>query len=172
MAAPIGLIAGGGQFPLLFAEAARQRGRNVAAVCHQHETTPELERLADVCCWVKLGQLGRIIKFFHEQGVTETVFCGTITKTRIFRDILPDLKGLSLWNKIDSKLDDGILRAVAGALEEEGITVLPSTCYLEHLLFPKAYSAGATRPASNGRTSASAGGSRGRSAGWTLASAW
>lgn len=137
MTAPIGLIAGGGQFPLLFAEAAQARGRRVAAVCHQHETAPELEQRADVCCWVKLGQLGRIIKFFHEQGVTETVFCGTITKTRIFRDILPDLKGLSLWNKIDSKLDDGILRAVAGALEEEGIVVLPSTCYLEHLLFPK-----------------------------------
>jgi DUF1009 family protein len=134
---PIGLIAGGGQFPLLFAEAARQQGRKVVAVCHQNETAPELERRADACCWVKLGQLGRIIKFFQSQGVSETVFCGTITKTRIFRDILPDLKGLSLWNKIDSKLDDGILRAVAGALEEEGIQVLPSTCYLEHLLFPK-----------------------------------
>lgn len=137
MASPIGLIAGGGQFPLLFAEAARRQGRRVIAVCHQHETAPELERRADVCCWVKLGQLGRIIKFFQSQGVSETVFCGTITKTRIFRDILPDLKGLSLWNKIDSKLDDGILRAVAAALEEEGIQVLASTCYLEHLLFPK-----------------------------------
>ncbi|MBP8815963.1 MAG: DUF1009 domain-containing protein, partial [Desulfobulbus sp.] len=29
---PIGLIAGGGQFPLLFAEAARARGRRVVAV--------------------------------------------------------------------------------------------------------------------------------------------
>lgn len=137
MTAPIGLIAGGGQFPLLFAEAAKARGRRVMAICHQHETQPELERLADAFCWVKLGQLGRIIKFFHEHGVTETVFCGTITKTRIFRDILPDLKGLSLWNKIDSKLDDSILRAVAASLEEEGISVLASTCYLEHLFFPK-----------------------------------
>lgn len=137
MAVPIGLIAGGGQFPLLFAEAAKARGRRVMAICHQHETQPELECLAAASCWVKLGQLGRIIKFFHEHGVTETVFCGTITKTRIFRDILPDLKGLSLWNKIDSKLDDAILRAVAAALEEEGISVLASTCYLEHLLFPQ-----------------------------------
>lgn len=134
---PIGLIAGGGQFPLLFTEAAKERGRRVIAVCHQHETAPELEQRADTCCWVKLGQLGKIIKFFHGHGVTETVFCGTITKTRIFRDILPDLKGLSLWSKIDSKLDDGILRAVAAALEEEGIQVLASTGYLEHLLFPR-----------------------------------
>jgi hypothetical protein len=135
--APIGLIAGGGQFPLLFAEAAQKRGRPVLAVCHLNETAPELEQRATACCWVKLGQLGKIIKFFHSHGVTETVFCGTITKTRIFRDILPDLKGLTLWNKIDTKLDDGILRAVAAALEDEGIAVLASTCYLEHLLFPQ-----------------------------------
>ncbi|MCI5221724.1 MAG: LpxI family protein [Candidatus Electrothrix sp. AR4] len=134
---PIGLIAGGGQFPLLFTEAAQERDRKVIAVCHQNETLPELEQRADASCWVKLGQLGKIIRFFHNQGVQETVFCGTITKTRMFKDILPDFKGLSLWNKIDKRLDDAILRAVAGALEEEGISVLASTCYLEHLFFPK-----------------------------------
>jgi DUF1009 family protein len=137
MSTPIGLIAGGGQFPLLFTEAAKERKRRVVAVCHQNETQVELEHYADVSCWVKLGQLGKIIRFFHEQGVRETVFCGTITKTRMFKDILPDFKGLTLWNKIDRKLDDAILRAVAGALEGEGITVLASTCYLEHLFFPK-----------------------------------
>lgn len=137
MSTPIGLVAGGGQFPLLFAEAAQQRNRRVVAICHQHETQAELEQRADVFCWVKLGQLGKIIRFFHAQGVSETVFCGTITKTRMFKDVLPDFKGLSLWNKIDKRLDDAILRAVAQTLEQEGIKVLASTCYLEHLLFPK-----------------------------------
>jgi len=133
----IGLIAGGGQFPLLFAEAARLRGRRVVAIAHVNETAAEIEELADVVYWVKLGQLGKIIKHFRREDVTETVFAGTITKTRIFHDILPDLKGLSLWNKIDSRLDDSILRAVAASLEEEGIGVLASTCYLDHLFFPQ-----------------------------------
>lgn len=133
----IGLIAGGGQFPLLFAEAARARGRRVVAIAHVNETAPEIEEQADVVYWVKLGQLGKIIKHFRLEAVRETVFAGTITKTRIFHDILPDLKGLSLWNKIDSRLDDSILRAVAASLEEEGIGVLASTCYLDHLFFPQ-----------------------------------
>ena len=136
-ASPIGLIAGGGQFPLLFAEAARARGRRVVAVAHVNETLPELEQQADVTCWVKLGQLGRIIKYFRQEGVGETVFAGTITKTRIFHDVLPDFKGLTLWNKIDIRLDDAILRAVAQTLEEEGIRVIASTCYLDHLFFPQ-----------------------------------
>ena len=136
MGVEIGIIAGGGQFPLLFTQAAQQAGRRVFIAGHRGETDPSLETIADGFCWVKLGQLGKIIKFFKKQGVKEAVFLGAITKTKIFRDIFPDLKGLSLWNKIDVKQDDAILRAIAGELERDGILVLDSTCYLKHLLFP------------------------------------
>jgi len=132
----IGIIAGGGQFPLLFVEAARRAGRTVVVIAHKGETAPEVAAAADGVCWVKLGQLGKVIAFFKANRVTEAVFLGSITKTKIFRDVLPDLKGLTLWNKIDRKQDDAILRAVAGALEQEGITVRESTLYLRHLLFP------------------------------------
>ena len=97
----IGINAGGGQFPLLFIEAAHRAGRHVYVVAHRSETDEKVAQAADEVCWVKLGQLGKIIKFFKNSRVSETVFLGTITKTQIFRDILPDLKGLSLWNKID-----------------------------------------------------------------------
>lgn len=133
----IGIIAGGGQFPLLFIEAAKKAGRKVVVVAHKSETSQAVVDAADESCWVKLGQLGKVVKFFRQHGVCETVFLGTITKTQIFRDILPDLKGLTLWNKIDIKQDDAILRAVATALEQEGIKVLESTLYLKHLLFPR-----------------------------------
>jgi len=136
MTSRIGIIAGGGQFPYLFAEAAKKAGREVVIIGHKGESHPDLETVADSFCWVKLGQLGKIIKFFQAENVKETVFLGAITKTRIFRDVLPDLKGISLWNKIDVRQDDSILRAFAGELEKEGIKVLESTLYLQHLLFP------------------------------------
>jgi hypothetical protein len=133
----IGIIAGAGQFPLLFIEAAREAGRKVVVVAHKNETSEKVAEAADAICWVKLGQLGKMLRFFKEQATGDVVFLGSITKTRIFRDVLPDLKCLSLWNSIHSKQDDAILRAVAGALEKEGIKVLESTLYLRHLLFPK-----------------------------------
>lgn len=133
----IGIIAGGGQFPLLFIAAAQKAGRKVVVVAHKGETDARVEEMADACIWVKLGQLGKLLSFFKKEGVAETVFLGTITKTRIFHDIMPDVKALTLWNKIDIKQDDAILRAIAGAMEKEGITVLESTLYLEHLLFPQ-----------------------------------
>lgn len=132
----IGIIAGGGQFPLLFIEAAQKAGRRVMVIAHKNETDQRVADAADDVCWVKLGQLGKLISWFKSRGVAETVFLGTITKTQIFRDIMPDLKALTLWNKIDSKQDDAILRAIAGALEKDGIKVRESTMYLEHLLFP------------------------------------
>ncbi len=133
----IGIIAGGGQLPLLFAEAATNDGLKVFAAAHENETDPELANQVSKLQWVKLGQLGRIIKFFKQQGVDKTVMVGSITKTNIFRDIRPDLKGLGLWNKIDVKQDDAILRGVAKGLAKEGIEVIASTRYLPELLFPK-----------------------------------
>jgi hypothetical protein len=137
MKGKIGIIAGGGQFPFLFAESAKRQGKQVIIAAHKNESNPDLEKIADRLIWVKLGQLGKIINFFKQEEVSETVLVGKITKTRIFRDILPDFKGLSLWNKIDIKQDDAILRAVAAALEDEGVKVVESTLYLQELLFPK-----------------------------------
>ncbi|MDX1777202.1 MAG: UDP-2,3-diacylglucosamine diphosphatase LpxI [Desulfobulbales bacterium] len=133
----IGIIAGGGQFPLLFARAVRSQGFNIYAAAHQDETDKALADEVDLIEWVKLGQLGKIINFFKKEQVTETVFIGSITKTNIFRDVRPDLKGIGLWNKIDIKQDDAILRAVADRLEKDGIKVVASTGYVPELLFPK-----------------------------------
>ncbi|ADH85562.1 LpxI family protein [Desulfurivibrio alkaliphilus] len=133
----LGIIAGGGQFPLLVAKAARDNGRETVVVAHRGESWPELAEVADHCQWVKLGQLQKLLNFFHRHGVTECVLAGTITKTRMFRDIWPDFKALALWRRIDARQDDAILRALAGLLADEGIQVAPSTLYLQNLLFPR-----------------------------------
>lgn len=133
----IGIIAGGGQFPLLFAQAVRRHGLKVYAAAHQGETDETLADKVDALQWVRLGQLGKIIDFFKKEGVIKTVFIGSITKTNIFRDVRPDLKGLGLWNKIDIKQDDSILRAIADRLAKDGIEVVASTSYVPELIFPQ-----------------------------------
>ncbi len=131
---PLGLIAGGGQFPIMCAKAARDEGRSVIAIAHKGETDSALEMVAEKIRWVHLGQLGKVIRFFKKEGVSEALFAGTITKKRIFRDVRPDMRALSIWRRLDTRLDDGILRAVASELEREGIRVVPSTLFLKELL--------------------------------------
>ncbi len=130
---PFGIIAGSGQFPILAARAARAQGKRVVAVAHTGETWAELEREVDEIHWVKLGQLGRIIKVFKDAGVQETIMAGAIAKTRLYSKALPDLKGLSLLTRLQELRDDGVLRTVASVLQEDGVTVVASTIYLPEL---------------------------------------
>lgn len=132
----IGIIAGNGDFPLEFAKAAKRKGLTVVSVAHEDETMPELAQWSDAICWVKVGHLGKLIRFFKEQGVHDVLMAGGIKKTRLFSGALPDLRGAALLARMIAKKDDSILRAVAEELETEGITIRPSTLYLDELLAP------------------------------------
>ncbi len=136
MSENIGLIAGKGQFPLLFARAALSRGARVVAVAHRGETDPALEALVQEIHWVYVGQLGKIIRIFKDAGVKQAVMAGGITRARLFRELRPDLRALSVIRRAGPGKDDRLLRAVAAELEGEGITVAPSTLFLDDLLAP------------------------------------
>ncbi len=130
----IGLIAGNGQFPIIFSKAAREKGFTVFAAAHLKETDPDLEKYVDGIVWIYLGQIKKIIKFFKDNHISEAVMIGGITKTRIFKDIRPDMKAISLIAGMKDTHDDGLLRGFAGALEKEGIDVKPSTFLLPEIL--------------------------------------
>ena len=133
----IGIISGGGKFPLMVAESARKKGLRVVAVAHKGETDPALGDHVDNIIWINLGQLGRLIGSLKNNGIGKAVMAGTISKHRMFERARPDLKGISLITKLAIFHDDGILRAVAEQLAKNGIEIVSSTEYLPELLSPK-----------------------------------
>src|SRR5512142_2718690 len=133
----IGLIAGNGQFPIAFARAAKEKGMQVIAVAHEGETLPELAQWVDGIFWIKVGQLGKLIRIFKEQDVHDVLMAGGIKKTRLFSGALPDMRGIALLARMVHKKDDSLLRAVADDLQSEGITVRASTLYLDNILAPR-----------------------------------
>jgi len=130
----IGLIAGNGRFPLLFAENARRLGYRVSAVALTGETDPSLEGAVDRLHWIALGQLGRLIKAFKKDGVRQAVMVGGVKKTHLFSGIRPDLRSLALLRRVTVPKDDMLLRAIAAELESEGIAIRESTFGLTGLL--------------------------------------
>jgi len=64
---------------------------------------------------------------------------GAIKKTKMFTDVKPDIKALSMMIGMRHTHDDAILRAFAGILEKEGITIMPSTFLLPELLAKEGY---------------------------------
>jgi len=132
----LGLIAGNGRFPLIFAAEAKREGFNVIAVAHRGETPEEIQNLVEGVTWVHVGQLGKIIRAFKDAGVTQAVMAGGIRKVDLFGNFRPDLRGIAFLARIKSREDDALLRGVADELAREGIVVLESTLCLPHI-FPQ-----------------------------------
>lgn len=130
----IGLIAGNGRFPIIFAENARRLGYVVSAVAHIDETTPELAHYVDRIHWIKIGQFNKLIQTLKAEGVRRAVMLGGMKKTHIFSTVRPDFRALALFGRLKKWKDDGILRAVAAELESEGIHIMEATFGLRNIL--------------------------------------
>jgi hypothetical protein len=130
----IGMIAGSGRFPVLFAETARRRGVEVIAVAHRDETDPDLERVVAGITWVYPGELERMLAALREAGVRRAVMVGGIAKPRLFRELRPDARCIAMLARIGQLRDDLVLRAVAAEFESEGIAVVESTLYLQEIV--------------------------------------
>jgi DUF1009 family protein len=132
----IGLIAGNGRFPLIFARTAQAAGIAVVAVAHEGETLPELAAAVDQITWIKVGQLERMIGAFRAAGIARAVMAGGIRKAALFDHFEPDARAQRFLAQLGSFGDDAILRGVAGELESEGIRVVESTLFLTSILTP------------------------------------
>jgi hypothetical protein len=130
----LGLIAGNGRFPLIFAEQAKREGVELVTVAHRGETLEEIERLGGDVTWVYVGELGKIIRTFQRAGVNEAVMVGGIKKVKLFSNFRPDLRGAAFLARVRSREDDQLLRGVAGELEKDGIRVLESTLFLSEII--------------------------------------
>ncbi|MCG8633335.1 MAG: UDP-2,3-diacylglucosamine diphosphatase LpxI [Desulfobacterales bacterium] len=133
----IGLIAGGGQFPRLFAVKAARSGYEVIAAGFPSETDKALASQVKEFKWLHLGQVNKLLKYFKHHGVSEAVMLGSVQKTNIFKDIRPDLKALAFIAKTARTHDDNILTSFADLLDKEGIKLKPSTFLLPELISPK-----------------------------------
>jgi DUF1009 family protein len=99
---PVGLLAGWGRFPIVFAEKARAVKLPLVCVGLRGEASPELIPLVDRFYWAGVARLGRIIRCFKKEGVRQIVMAGKFQKKRMhtpFRVLRywPDLRGLKWW---------------------------------------------------------------------------
>jgi DUF1009 family protein len=129
-----GLIAGNGRFPILALQSARQLGYAITVIAIQEEASPEVERLADRCHWISLGQLSKLIDICKKEGITEVMMCGQVKHAKIFSSIVPDWRLVKLLASLPSKNTDGLIGGVRKILADEGIQLRDSTLLLKPLL--------------------------------------
>ena len=138
----LGLIAGNGRFPFLLLDAARAQGLRVVVAALKEETDLEMDRRAARepefvrVHWLSLGELSKLIETFRDEGVTRAVMAGQVRHKQIFSSIRPDWRLAKLLLNLPMRSTDMLLGAVAKVLEDEGITLISSTAYLEPMLAP------------------------------------
>lgn len=130
----IALIAGSGLYPETFIAAARRAGvTRLVAAAFENETRPELAGKVDAIGWFRVGQLGRMISFLRREGVTQAVMVGQIAPKNLF-DLRPDLRTLLMLARLKRRNAETLFGAIADELAKDGITLMPATTYLEHLM--------------------------------------
>ena len=138
----VGMLAGNGIYPETFAQAARAAGvKLIVAAAFADETEPHLADLVDEISWLRVGQLGKMIKFFQGQGVTEVVMVGQIAPKNLF-DLRPDMRLLKMLSKVKERNAETLFTAIADELAKDGIGLLPATTFLDDLLPPSGHVCG------------------------------
>ncbi len=125
---PVGLLAGSGRFPILFAEKARRLGIPVVCVGVRYEAPPELAGLVHRFYWAGVTRLGLMIRCFKREGVRRAVMAGKIHKTVIntpwrWLRYVPDWRTLRFWyrhSRRDNR-DDSLLMGVIEEFASDGI---------------------------------------------------
>jgi UDP-2,3-diacylglucosamine hydrolase len=138
----LGIIAGNGVYPRLVADAARKAGvKKLIAAAFTDETDPTLKQHVDLLEWMRVGQLGRLLKFFLAQDIHHAIMAGQIAPKNLF-DLRPDLKALMLLGKLKQRNAESIFAAVADELAKIEINLLPATTFLEDSIAPSGLIAG------------------------------
>ncbi|MBI3551190.1 MAG: UDP-2,3-diacylglucosamine diphosphatase LpxI [Elusimicrobia bacterium] len=132
----VGLIAGSGRFPIIFAQEARRMKVEVVALGIKGVTDESLEALVGRVQYFKLGQIDKPIKALKAAGVARAVMAGKVQHASLFGGVMPDLRAAKLLARLSDKRTDTILKAVADEFAKDGIELLSSATYLSHLLVP------------------------------------
>src|ERR1043166_6725082 len=130
----LGIIAGNGVYPRLIADGARKAGvKKIVAAAFTDETDAGLQQQVDIVEWMRVGQLGRMLKFFRAQDIHHGIMAGQIAPKNLF-DLRPDLKARMLLGKLKERNAESIFAAIADELAEIDVDLLPATTFLEDSL--------------------------------------
>jgi len=145
----LGLIAGNGRFPFLVLEEALAQKIPVVVAAIREETSSKVDEYSNKpgvsVQWLGLGQLGKLIRLFQDQGVKSAIMAGQVKHVQIFSRkggdaaaghhiVVPDRRMMKVFFSIPARNTKSLIGGVMAELEKEGIELLSSTVLLQPLM--------------------------------------
>ena len=131
----IGLIAGNGRFPLLFAKTARDHGMRVIVAAVRGDTSFLIHALAHEVHWFSVSELNKTFGYFRRAGARHIIMAGQIHPRCLFDKALEaDQDFQAIFTALKDRRCDTIFSSIAETLRKEGLELLDSTLLLKDYL--------------------------------------
>lgn len=130
----IGLIAGDGKLPLIWAKKARENNVEVHAFEISEECSTDLEEYTTTNDQLSLTQLDTLINKLKEYEIDKIIMLGKVNKRYFYEMNNFDQRFINLFKKIDNLEDHSILKQLAEEFKQERIEVLQQNIFLDDLL--------------------------------------
>ena len=134
----LGLIAGNGKFPFLFAHKARQQGYKIIAAGVKGDTSFLLRFFVDTFQYFSVGQIGSLFEFLKKNNVKDVIMAGQVNPNNLFNPkIVLDKEFQSIFGALKDRKTDTIFGAIADRLKQYSMNLQDSTFLLKDHLAPK-----------------------------------
>jgi DUF1009 family protein len=136
--APLGLIAGEGEFPILFAKAASALNKPVILIGLSGHTDRRVEAFVKEAHYISLGALADLIDVLKKTRVRNVVLAGAVPKKEMYNTSGLDSTAQEFMVKGKNKGDDHLLKAFSLFLKARcGVSVVDSRSFLKDSLAKK-----------------------------------
>ncbi len=131
-----GLIAGDGSLPVKMAQEAKENGFDVVCISLSGDNVRELRKYCSKvysCC---PGEVKKIEKIIHDEGVKQVTMIGKVHKGVLLRLLKFDSRAIELIRSIKRWNDDEVMLMIVREFERFGVTVLNQTIFIKSLMIP------------------------------------
>ena len=133
--AKIGVVAGSGRLPVIFSDAARQKGDKVVGIGLKGLTDPALESRVDKFIWIDLGAVQKTILAVVAERISKITLLGKIRKDMFFGNNEGlDADAKTFAGRLTDMKDYSMLNKAASFLNKFGIEIIDPTPYLSSLI--------------------------------------
>lgn len=136
---PIAVVAGQKDYPKLTVESIRRAGLEPRLLALHGETSENLIESfpPEHCRKFKVGQIGRMLKALQQLEAGYVLFVGQVSPGKLFKNLSPDVKALSLLASLKERNAHTIFGAIATEIEKLGISMLDARAFIDdHLAIP------------------------------------
>lgn len=130
---PIAVVAGQRDYPIKVVDSIRASGLKTRLIALDGETDPGLyESFSESDrALIKVGQIGRMLKSLRNLDAKYAIFVGQVTPGKLFRDLHPDLKALTLLATLRERNAHTIFGAIAKEIEKIGVKMLDARVFMD-----------------------------------------